>query len=535
MPVWWALFNPSNNTQAILATEVGVWSTDALSGSSTNWSPANTGLPNVSTRMLKIRSSDNLVVAATHGRGLFSSDIFTSVYADFGVSRIITYVGALLNYSDYSYKATSWNWNFGDGTSSSSQNPIKSYTVPGIYTVTLSINSGASSATKTNYIQVLPNKGTPYLATDGGNFDVNANDFGAETFVGTAFQRGNSAVAGKSGTFSGSFAWVTGLTGNYVDNTSTYLYTPNYNFTATGTYIISFYSKYNVENNFDGFRIEYSLDKGTSWNLLGTTGGSWYNYANTSGVTAWPMNEPFFTGSNAAFTNHQYSTSALQGNQNVAFRIGFRSDGGVTAPGVAIDNLEIFGPANTILPIELVSFTGTNQGNANILNWRTESELNNEGFDVERSVDAEDWGAIGFVKGSGTSDAPHDYSFTDAPIQQSFYYYRLKQRDYESAGGKTSYSNIIYLENKNVTQFSATIVPTIFSDAFSVNFSNASGRNLRMTLFSTNGEIIFEKSFSIEDAFGTIHVSTETKMPSGIYMLQLQSGNSAATLKLLKQ
>src|SRR6185295_249661 len=38
MPVWWALFNPSNNVQAILATEVGVWSTDALSAGSTNWS-----------------------------------------------------------------------------------------------------------------------------------------------------------------------------------------------------------------------------------------------------------------------------------------------------------------------------------------------------------------------------------------------------------------------------------------------------------------------------------------------------------------
>src|SRR5213078_4150012 len=114
----------------------------------------------------------------------------------------------------------------------------------------------------------------------------------------------------------------------------------------------SFYSKYSVENDYDGFRVEYSLNKGTTWNVLGTTGGSWYNFSNNSGVTAWPFNEPFFSGSNASYTLHQYSTSALQGNANVAFRIGFKSDVSVTAAGVAIDNFEVSGPTNTILPIQ---------------------------------------------------------------------------------------------------------------------------------------------------------------------------------------
>src|SRR5262249_20635069 len=158
------------------------------------------------------------------------------------------------------------SWNFGDATSSTSQNPTKTYGAAGICTVTLIINGGASTATKTNYIQVLPNRGTPYISTDGGSFDVNANDFCEETSSGTAWVRGNSATAGKNGTYNGSYAWVTGLSGNYADNSSSYLYTPNYNFTTTGTYTVSFYSKYTVENDYDGFRVEYSLDKGTSWN-----------------------------------------------------------------------------------------------------------------------------------------------------------------------------------------------------------------------------------------------------------------------------
>lgn len=82
MPVRWAIFAPANaqlngpsggNGGILLGTELGVWTTSAINGSSTQWMPNNSGLANVSTHMLKLRASDNLVVAATHGRGLFTT------------------------------------------------------------------------------------------------------------------------------------------------------------------------------------------------------------------------------------------------------------------------------------------------------------------------------------------------------------------------------------------------------------------------------------------------------------------------------
>jgi hypothetical protein len=73
MPVRWALFNPLNNRQAMLATEVGVWSTDLINVASTVWGSTNTGLANVAVHMLQTRTSDNVVAAATHGRGVYSS------------------------------------------------------------------------------------------------------------------------------------------------------------------------------------------------------------------------------------------------------------------------------------------------------------------------------------------------------------------------------------------------------------------------------------------------------------------------------
>lgn len=82
MPVSWAIFNPEDSNQALLATELGVWTTDNLNGNSTMWQPSNGGLANVRTEMLKVRPVDNLVVAATHGRGLFTTDYFTTCFTD---------------------------------------------------------------------------------------------------------------------------------------------------------------------------------------------------------------------------------------------------------------------------------------------------------------------------------------------------------------------------------------------------------------------------------------------------------------------
>ncbi|MDB5252476.1 MAG: hypothetical protein JWP27_1645 [Flaviaesturariibacter sp.] len=78
MPVRWALFEPGRNDRLILATEAGIYTTDLVNGASTVWMP-NTTFPTVRTDMLKMRTSDSTVVAATHGRGLFTAKIGATV------------------------------------------------------------------------------------------------------------------------------------------------------------------------------------------------------------------------------------------------------------------------------------------------------------------------------------------------------------------------------------------------------------------------------------------------------------------------
>ncbi|MBE0646631.1 MAG: T9SS type A sorting domain-containing protein [Bacteroidales bacterium] len=74
MPVRWAIFHPQNSHQVMLATETGTWTTDDIFANPVVWEPATDGMANVRVDMVRIRKSDNIVLAASHGRGLFTSD-----------------------------------------------------------------------------------------------------------------------------------------------------------------------------------------------------------------------------------------------------------------------------------------------------------------------------------------------------------------------------------------------------------------------------------------------------------------------------
>jgi hypothetical protein len=75
MPIRWAEYHPQNFDQVYLATELGVWSSDNINVASPVWTSTNGGLANVRTDMLRVRKSDGMIMAATHGRGVFTAVI----------------------------------------------------------------------------------------------------------------------------------------------------------------------------------------------------------------------------------------------------------------------------------------------------------------------------------------------------------------------------------------------------------------------------------------------------------------------------
>lgn len=497
MPIRWIVLNPTKPWQALVATELGVWSTDSIKGTSTVWGASSSGLANVRVDMLQLRASDKMVIAATHGRGLFSSDIFMDPVADFSVNQNATYQNKSLQFTSTSVKATTWLWNFGDGTTSTLANPKKSYPNAGLYSITLSINGGASVKTSTNYISVLPYRGVPYAPSAGGNFETNVNDFASYTTSGTAFARGNSTTTGKSGTYSGSNAWVTGLTGNYLDNTVSYLYTPNFNFTLAGTYNLRFYAKNIFEIGYDGYRVEYSTDTGNTWiPLATTTSAGWYDYANTSTGRPFPQNQAYFNSTNSAFTLKSYNTSFLAGNTQVCFRFIFIADPSANAAGLALDDFEILGPTNNPLPVSLLSFKGkrSNKSEAE-LTWMTGNEISNKGFELERKFNwNDDFEFVTFVKGKGMNNTTSQYAYTDNNDNRFNSFYRLKQID---NNGEFSYSDIIVVNgyedlNHKIVR---SVIPLTSQKTFIINLTAEFSADLE--IINNSGQLV--KHVSISD------------------------------------
>jgi len=99
--------------------------------------------------------------------------------------------------------------------------------------------------------------------------------------------------------------------------------------------------------------------------------------------------------------------------------------------------------SNSPVPVELSTFTASVRNNSVTLNWKTETEVNNYGFELERKNE-DNWERIVFVKGHGNSNSPKEYSYTDkSPIGGSKFQYRLKQID---NNGQFEYSEVVGVE-----------------------------------------------------------------------------------------
>lgn len=528
MPVRWALFNPGNSDQVVLATELGVWSTDNLNAGATVWGSSNTGLANVRVDMLQLRTSDNFMIAATHGRGMFSSDAFTTPTALFTADKFTTYQGVPVNFTSSSYKGTSWSWNFGDGGTSSSENPTHSYSTAGVFNVTLSINSGASTLIKTGFIHILPNRGTPYTLAQGGNFESNANDFGSTSVRGAInkWERGtpsNFLVTLNSGTN----GWKTDLDADLTaGDYACAIMTPNYNFsTASSGYVLRFRRSMEIAfcNGPFAVQVQYTLDKGNTWTRLGVNADpaatNWYNRGPAS---ACPVDAAVFsdrygwtlTSNNTLCT---YNLDFLAGNPNVAFRFvlsvapGY-SAGGYAVDGFMIDDFEIQGPFNSPLAVNLVNFTAIKSNNNALLNWRTENEVDISNYLLERSYDGVNFSAAGTLAARNGSSNSYTYTDLNAVLNagaSKYIFYRLKITD---KNARFRYSEIAKM-SIDINETAITIGPAVFAGFVNVYANEAIKQVL---VYDMNGKLIYQTGNIIGNK-----IALPGNLPKGVYLFKL--------------
>ena len=159
------------------------------------------------------------------------------------------------------------------------------------------------------------------------------------------------------------------------------------------------------------------------------------------------------------------------------------------------------------------------------LNWKTETEISNYGFKVQRTlfkVQSQDWETLGFVEGHGISNSPKVYSFIDGNILAGKYSYRLKQIDID---GSFTYSDEIEVD---ITPLSFSIeqnYPNPFNPATTIKYSLPEQSKVVLKIYNTLGERVGTLTDEIKEAGIYIVAWDGSQISSGVYFYSIESKN----------
>ena len=197
----------------------------------------------------------------------------------------------------------------------------------------------------------------------------------------------------------------------------------------------------------------------------------------------------------------------------------------VTGPGVTT----ICGCVNP-LPIDLVSFDATQEGENVILKWVTSSEINNSHFDLERSLDGVRFEVIGQVEGSGNSTEVLSYSFTDQNPFDGTSYYRLKQTDFD---GTSEYFEVVTVRI-DVEGTIFHIFPNPVKNIANIHLDENITSEAHIELLTSTGKLL--EVIPVNQNGGIMDINVNN-YPAGVYHLRLvdRGINEKVTRKLFKQ
>jgi len=218
------------------------------------------------------------------------------------------------------------------------------------------------------------------------------------------------------------------------------------------------------------------------------------------------------TPSGTTYVRNDYNTSNTQYSHTLAANIAF-----------------IPNSSDAPLPVELTSFTAKSTGNTVTLNWETKTEVDNNGFEVERNANG-NWQKIGFVEGHGTANSPKYYSFIDNGAIGNKIQYRLRQNDND---GTFEYSPVVEVELNPTTFALYQNYPNPFNPSTMIRFSMPVSGNVALNVFNTLGEKVATLLNGQMEA-GYHEVSFDAKnLPSGLYFYEIKTGDFSSIKKMI--
>jgi hypothetical protein len=172
-----------------------------------------------------------------------------------------------------------------------------------------------------------------------------------------------------------------------------------------------------------------------------------------------------------------------------------------------------------VLPVELIRFEGRNDGEQNILQWATASELNNDHFTLERSIDGVEFTALTRIAGAGTTNTLRNYEYVDVKPFLGINYYRLTQTDFD---GTENRSDIIAIVNKGSNGNVMSVRPNPASGHFFIDMSSDQAGSGVIRITDLTGRVVISQQVELESGFNTFQVDI-SRLSKGMYAVTFNS------------
>ncbi len=286
------------------------------------------------------------------------------------------------------------------------------------------------------------------------------------------------------------------------------LYSDCVTFPSGSSSSISFYMTHDTSwSSFhDSIFVAVSTDKGATWNLL-----NGFDRVDASYTTL-------------DYGQHTVDLSAYAGQTVQVALLGLSEFGN----SIGVDDISI----NAILPVKLVSFTGTREGSKNILNWVTATETNSKGFELQRSANGSEFTAITFVKSTSNNGVGANYVYTDEKPLAGTNYYRLRQIDND---GKATLSNVVVLKSAQIKAEISRVFPNPVQDKLNIVLNTIGAEKVTVSITDLAGRIISSKSMETVQGDNNISFNTAA-LAKGTYLIKVNSSSNSelATQKFVK-
>ena len=178
------------------------------------------------------------------------------------------------------------------------------------------------------------------------------------------------------------------------------------------------------------------------------------------------------------------------------------------------------------LPVEMLYFTAEPRGEEVICKWETASELNNDYFEVQRSINGKDFETLGRVQGygHGSSTSNREYSFIDPQICKEIRYYRLRQVDID---GRYMFTDVVAINCKRETDLD--VYPNPANNSITYQFDQSLDGKAIISIVDIAGRQVYTEQ--VDAVKGVNQVTTNiSQLASGVYYLRISKADSVSEM-----